>query len=234
MKTLVTVLVAALVLLGVLVIFVKQDSEKQLTKARHDLDDAHKQLQAAQVELSTVRTQMTARLSVLQQTVDKLSDEKAEAEEKLATIGGEMTTLMTEVQEQKTRADGLAETSRAMSNQLQQVATELGNVKSAYASLEQAHTDTLGHLSALRQDYVEVNQEKTALEAKFNDLTSLRLQIATVKRQMHEEQIADRERLDRAATLSGNNGFLLRQGEWQTTLTETRKFPLSEEIRRPE
>ncbi len=241
MKTLVTVLVVALVLLGILVIFVKQSSEKQLTAAREglatakaDLAAARAELGVAQTELSGIRTQMNARITELQQTVDKLSAEKAQAGEKLVTIGGELNTLMTEVQQQKVRAQNLEELSLTFSNQLQQVTTELGNVKTAYTNLEKAHTDTLGHLAALREDYVDLNQEKTALEAKFNDLTALRLQVATVKRHMHEEKISDRERLDQAATLAGNGGFLMRQGEWLSLSTETRKFPLTEEIHRPE
>lgn len=241
MKTLVTVLVVALVLLGVLVIFVKQSSEKQVTDARNELTAAKQELatargelNAAHSELSTVKTQMVARVADLQATVDRLNAEKAQSEEKLVAVKGELSTLMTERQEQNTRMKTLEEVSQGLSNQLSQVTTDLGNVKQAYTDLEKAHTDALGHLAALRQDYVTAQQEKRDLEAKFNDLGTLRLQVATVKRHMYEEKVAERDRLDRAATLSGNGGFLLRQGEWTTSAPEQRKFPLTEEIHRPQ
>jgi hypothetical protein len=59
--------------------------------------------------------------------------------------------------------------------------------------------------------------ERASLERQLNDLDALKSQIRVVKRRLWEKRIAEWKRQDEEAAARGNNGMLMKNGQWQTS-----------------
>jgi chromosome segregation ATPase len=191
-------------------------------------------------EAKSVAQAKTEEATQLHATVTRLETEKSSVEsqlklanERAAELSRNLETARTEIQQKESTVDSLEKTKANLDAQLAELNKQLAAVQKSLANLESEHTTTIGHLKAMREDYVKLTREKEDLEAKMNDLDALRAQVREVKRAMHEAKVAEQRRLDRIETTMGNSGFLMKQGAWQTD-RQPGKYPLTSDIKRDE
>ena len=108
---------------------------------------------------------------------------------------------------------------------------QLAGVNQKLADLEKTHATTVGHLTAMREDYVALTKEKVSLESRLHDLTALKEQLQLVKQEIYQRKVDERKRLDRAEAALGNGGFLMKSGTWSAP-HYSGKYPLTEDIHR--
>jgi len=196
-----------------------RETEQKLEQTQQQLAAATNEIAATRAELTEVKTKMEAQVSELKQTVSKLTDEKAEAEKTVSSLKGELESTQQQFQQDKAN----------LTDQLKQVTDRLTEVDRKLADLEKTHATTVAHLQAMREEYVKLTNEKSALEAMLHDLRSLKEQIRIVKQEMYNKRVEERKRLDRAEFAMGNHGYLLKDGSWVTPRTPG-KYPLTQDI----
>ena len=86
---------------------------------------------------------------------------------------------------------------------------------------------------AMRDEYVRLNNEKVALEAKLHDLKALKEQIVVVKQEAHQKKVEESKRLDRAEYAMGNHGYFVKDGSIVVERTPG-SYPLNQELYRPQ
>ena len=196
-----------------------RETEQKLEQTQQQLAAATNEIAAARTELTEVKTQMQAQVSELQQTVAKLTDEKAAAEKQLSSLEGELKSTQQQFQQEK----------GDLTSKLKEVTDRLAEVDRKLADLEKTHATTVAHFQAMREEYVKLTNEKSALEAMLHDLRSLQKQVRVVKQEMHNKKVEEWKRLDRAAWAMGNHGYLLKDGSWVGARVPG-KYPLTQEI----
>jgi chromosome segregation ATPase len=192
-----------------------RQAEEKLELTQRQLTTVSNQLVEARSETADVKTQMQAKISELQQTVLKLTEEKADTEKK-------MMSLRSEVDKAQQQIAALEQEKTALTGQI-------GDVSRKLADLEHTHAMTVAHLQAMREDYVKLTNQMNVLEAKLHDLKALKEQIYVVKQDLHEKKVAERKRLDRAESAMGNHGYFVRNGAVVTARTPG-KYPLNQEM----
>ena len=85
----------------------------------------------------------------------------------------------------------------------------------------------------MREEYVRLNNEKIALDAKLHDLKALKEQITVVKQELHQKKVEESKRLDRAEYVMGNHGYFVKDGS-QVVARTPGSYPLNQELYRPE
>src|SRR5258706_112898 len=71
-----------------------------------------------------------------------------------------------------------------LTSELKVLTDKIEDISQKYADLEKTHATTVTHLQAMREEYVRLNNEKVALEAKLHDLKALKEQIVVVKQEV--------------------------------------------------
>jgi len=195
------------------------------------LDETNSQLQRAQTEIESVKRRMQAEVDQLQQSLAVVREEKSGLEEHWKSATTELADVRGELEKRQVNERTLSATTQKLQATLDAVSQELTETKQSFATLQEEHSTTIKHLTAIRDDYVKLNKEYADLVAKWNDLQSLQAQIAAVKRALHAEKVAQRDRDNRAGMALGNRGYFMKGGSW-TKPQETGKFPLNEGIYR--
>lgn len=207
-----------------------EQTQEQLTTATNELA-------AARTETSTVKTQMQAKVEELQQTISKLTDEKTDTEKKMSSLKADMDNQeqqsQLKLQEEQAKVDALSQDKTNMASELKVLADQISDMDQKYADLEKAHTTTVAHLQAMREEYVRLNNEKVALDAKLHDLKALKDQIYLVKQELHQKRVEELKRLDRAEYAMGNHGYFVKDGSLVVSRTPG-NYPLNQELYRPE
>ncbi len=238
MKIALTVLAVGLIILGVLFVNYKQTATQQLASASQKLDTTTQQLTVAsneiveaRSEIAQVKTEMKAQVDQLEQKITTISEEKKQAQEQIQTLSKQLDSAKQDFEQEHAKVESMQKQNEKLNADIQAISTQLGAVGQKLADLEKTHATTVGHLQAMREDYVTLTKEKASLESKLHDLNSLKSQITLVKQEIHEQKVEERKRLDRAEAALGNGGFLMKQGTWQAP-HYAGKSPLTEDIRR--
>ena len=238
MKIALVILAIGLIVLGVLFVNYKQTATQQLTEANQKIDATTEQLKTvsndvlvARVETVNVKTQMEAKVEQLQQQVTTINSEK----EKIQAQAQELTTKLDatkhDLEQEQAKVDGLEKQNQKLTAEIQSVNQQLAGVNQKLANLEKTHATTVGHLTAMREDYVALTKEKVSLESKLHDLTALKEQLQIVKEEIYQRKVDERKRLDRAEAAMGNAGFVMKNGNWSAP-RYSGKYPLTEDIHR--
>ncbi len=218
-------------------LFLAGCGDQKLEQAQQQLAAATNELAAARVETSTVKTQMQARVDELQGTISKMSDEKADTEKKIASLQADLESqrqqFQSKLQQEQAEVDSLSLDKTNMTSELKVITDQLADVNQRYADLEKTHATTVAHLQAMREEYVRLNNEKVALDAKLHDLKALKEQITVVKQEIHQKKVEESKRLDRAEYAMGNHGYFVKDGA-QVLARTPGSYPLNQELYRPE
>lgn len=205
-------------------------------KLEQALNTATNELAAARAETTTVKTQMEAKVDEMQQTISKLTDDKADDDKKIASLNADIASQQQQyqlkLQEEQAQVDALTQDKTNMTSELKVLTDQIADVDQKYADLEKTHATTVAHLQAMRDEYVRLNNEKVALEAKLHDLKALKQQIYIVKQELHEKKVEEGKRLDRAEYAMGNHGYFVKDGTVVVARTPG-SYPLSQELYRP-
>jgi chromosome segregation ATPase len=211
--------------------------DQKLQQAQEQLTAATNELTAARTETTTVKTQMQAKVDELQQTILKLNDDNADAEKKMASLKSDMDSqrqqFQLKLQDEQATVEALSQDKTNMTSELKVLTDQIADVNQKYADLEKTHATTLVHLQAMREEYVRLNNEKVALDAKLHDLKALKGQIIVVKQEMHQKRVEELQRLDRAEYAMGNHGYFVKDGSVVVARTPG-SYPLNQELYRPE
>jgi chromosome segregation ATPase len=211
--------------------------DQKLEQTQQQLATATNELAAARTETSTVKTQMEAKVDELKQTISKLTDDKADTEKQMASLKADMDSqrqqFQSKSQEEEATVASLSQDKTNMTTELKTLTEQIGDVNQKYADLEKTHATTLVHLQAMREEYVRLNNEKIALDAKLHDLKALKEQITFVKQELHQKKVEENKRLDRAEYAMGNHGYFVKDGSAVVAHTPG-SYPLNQELYRPE
>jgi chromosome segregation ATPase len=211
--------------------------DQKLEQTQQQLATATNDLAAARTETSTVKTQMQAKVDELQQTILKLADDKTDTEKKMASLKADMDSqqqqFQLKLQQEQATVEALTQDKTNMTSELKVLTDQIADVNQKYADLEKTHTTTLAHLQAMREEYVRLNNEKVALDAKLHDLKALKEQISVVKQELHQKRVEELKRLDRAEYAMGNHGYFVKDGSLVVTRTPG-SYPLNQELYRPQ
>jgi len=211
--------------------------DQKLEQTQQQLATATNELAAARVETSTVKTQMQAKVDELQGTISKLNDEKADTEKKMSSLQADIESqrqqFQAKLQDEQPKVDALAQDKTNMVNELKVLTDQIADVNQRYADLEKTHATTVAHLQAIREEYVRLNNEKIALDAKLHDLKALKEQITIVKQELHQKKVEESKRLDRAEYAMGNHGYFVKDGAIVVARTPG-SYPLNQELYRPQ
>jgi len=211
--------------------------DQKLQQAQEQLTAATNELAAARTETTTVKTQMQAKVDELQQTILKLNDDNADAEKKMASLKSDMDSqrqqFQSKLQDEQATVEALSQDKTNMTSELKVLTDQIADVNQKYADLEKTHATTLVHLQAMREEYVRLNNEKVALDAKLHDLKALKEQITVVKQELHQKRVEELQRLDRAEYAMGNHGYFVKDGSVVVARTPG-SYPLNQELYRPE
>jgi chromosome segregation ATPase len=206
-------------------------------KLEQALTTATNELAAARAETSTIKTQMEAKVDEMQQTISKLTDDKADNDKKMASLNADIASqqqqYQSKLQEEQSQIDALSQDKTNMTSELKVLTDQIADVDQKFADLEKTHATTVAHLQAMRDEYVRLNNEKIALEAKLHDLKALKQQITVVKQELHEKKVEEGKRLDRAEYAMGNHGYFVKDGTVVAARTPG-SYPLSQELYRPQ
>lgn len=206
-------------------------------KLEQALNTATNELAVARAETTTVKTQMEAKVDEMQQTISKLTDDKAEDDKKIASLNTDIASqqqqYQSKLQEEQSQIDALTQDKTNMTSELKVLTDQIADVDQKYTDLEKTHATTVAHLQAMRDEYVRLNNEKVALEAKLHDLKALKQQITVVKQEIHEKKVEEGKRLDRAEYAMGNHGYFVKDGTVVVARTPG-NYPLSQELYRPQ
>ena len=210
---------------------------QKLEQTQAELAAATNELATARAETSTVKTQMEAKVDELQQTILKLNDDKADAEKQMASLKSDMDTqrqqFESKLREEQATVEALTNDKTNMTSELKVLTDQIADTNQKYADLEKTHATTLAHLQAMREEYVRLNNEKIALDAKLHDLKALKEQIYVVKQELHLKKVEEGKRLDRAEYAMGNHGYFVKDGA-VVVARMPGSYPLNQELYRPE
>ena len=224
-------------MLGAAMLLAGCGSGQKLEQTQQQLATATNELAVARTETSTVKTQMQAEVDELQQTILKLNDDKADAEKKLSSLKSDMDSqqqqFQLKLQQEQATVETLTQDKTNMTSELKVLTDQIADVNQKYADLEKTHATTLAHLQAMREEYVRLNNEKIALDAKLHDLKALKEQIYVVKQELHQKRVEERKRLDRAEYAMGNHGYFVKDGSMVVERTPG-SYPLNQELYRPQ
>jgi chromosome segregation ATPase len=211
--------------------------DQKLEQTQQQLATATNELAAARAETSTVKTQMQAKVDELQGTISKMTDEQADTEKKIASLQADIDSqrqqFQAKLQDEQTKVDAFTQDKTNMTSELKVITDQLADVNQKYADLEKTHATTVAHLQAMREEYVRLNNEKVALDAKLHDLKALQEQITVVKQELHQKKVEESKRLDRAEYAMGNHGYFVKDGSLVVARTPG-SYPLNQELYRPE
>ena len=199
---------------------------KKLEETQQQLGVVSNELISARAETAEVKTQMQAKVEELQQNISKLTEEKADTEKQMQS---DKTDLEQKLDAEQTKSKSLEQDKAKMEDEVKGLTDQLGQVNQKLTDLQNTHATTVTHLQAMREEYVKLTDEKTALEAKLHDLKALKEQIHVVKQELHDKKVEEVKRLDRAEYAMGNHGFLMKEGEWAVARTPG-KYPFSGEM----
>jgi chromosome segregation ATPase len=216
-------------LVGAAMLLTGCGSDQKLEETQHELATATNEVVAARAEASEVKTQMQAKVDELQQNITKLAEEKADTEKAMSSLKTEMENKQQQLQ---ARVDTLEQDKTNMTSELKVLSEQIAQVDQKLTDLGNTHATTVAHLQAMREDYVRLTSEKTALETRMHDLKALKEQVSVVKQELHQKKVEESKRLDRAEFAMGNHGFLLKDGTWRVLEREPGKYPLSQELYR--
>ena len=217
-------------MLGAALLLAGCGSDQKLEQTQQQLATATNELAVARTETSTVKTQMQARVDELQQTISKLTDDKADTEKKMASLKADMDN---QLQQKQATVETLSQDITNLTSELRVLTDRIEDISQKYADLEKTHATTVTHLQAMRDEYVRLNNEKVALEAKLHDLKALKEQIVVVKQELHQKRVEELKRLDRAEYAMGNHGYFVKDGSIVVERTPG-SYPLNQELYRPQ
>jgi chromosome segregation ATPase len=225
MKLLLGILAAAVIVLAVVLVKTRQAANERAIEASNEVAAAH-------VETTSVKEQMREKAAEFEQKVSSLATEKAQAEEQVQALTNQLTVVQLKLQQEQEKVSELEQETQRQAAEIQVATNRLAATEEKLSAVEESHKTALGHLAAMRQEYVMQAQEKAAMEAKLHNLGALKQQIHTVKLEMHNQKVAEWKRLDKTQAALGNGGFLMKSGHWVVAPTPG-KFPLTQEIHAP-
>jgi chromosome segregation ATPase len=218
-------------------LFLAGCGDQRLEQTQQQLATATNELAASRAETSTVKTQMQAKVDELQGAISKLTDEKTDTEKKVASLQADLESqrqqFQAKLQQEQSEVDSLTLDKTNMTSELKVLTDQIAEVNQKYADLEKTHATTIAHLQAMREEYVRLNNEKVALDAKLHDLKALKEQINVVKQELHQKKVEESKRLDRAEYAMGNHGYFVKDGALVVARTPG-SYPLNQELYRPE
>ena len=203
-----------------------RETQRKLEQTQQQLKAATNEIVAVRAEIAGVKVQLQTKETEFQATVQRLTEAKADAEQKILALKNESEGVQQDLQRkldgERARVTGLEQEKANLTNQITQVNQKLSD-------LEKTHTVTVANLQAIREEYVKLTGEKTVLEAKLHNLKDLKGQIHVVKQELHVKKVKESQRLDRASSAMGNHGYLVKEGSWVKARTPG-KYPLNQEI----
>lgn len=202
--------------------------DEKLQETQQQLTTATNELAAARAEAVDIKTQMQAKVDVLQQNITKLTQQKADTEKQMESLKAD---LERKLQEQQSKVQSLETDKANLTSDVKSLNDQIADVNQKLADLTKTHEQTVTHLQAMREEYVKLTAEKAVLEAKLHDLKALKEQIVVVKNELHEKKVEELKRLDRAEFAMGNHGYLLKEGSWVTERTPG-SYPLNQDLYR--
>jgi chromosome segregation ATPase len=169
---------------------------------------------ATEVEMGSLRTQMTTRIAELEQSVTSAGADKSKAEARAQELRDRLTVVEKDLADEKVKLASNEEERARVAAKLTSVTGELGQVKGQLADLQKTHAATEAELLALQAKKDALELERASLERRLNDLDELKAQIRLVKHRLWEQHVADWKRRDMERGLGGNGGVLLKNGQW--------------------
>jgi chromosome segregation ATPase len=236
MKLAIGLLVVAVIVLAALLVNLKQTANRESAAAREQLTAVSNEVTAARTETGGVKAQMGEQAAASELKISALTAEKAQAEEQIQQLTNQLSVVQLKLQEEQQKVGELEQETQRQSAQIGTITNQLVTAQQELTALGESHKVALGHLAAMREEYVVQAQEKAALDAKLHNLGALKEQIHVVKVEMHNQKVTEWKRSDRAGLALGNGGFLLKEGKWVATPaapSSPGKFPLTQEIRAP-
>lgn len=229
MKLALGILVAVVLALGILWWSSKETARKQMSEARE-------QLTTVSNEVTQVRSEMQTRAAELQQTVTTLTAEKSAIEQQVGSLTNQLSEAQAKLEQEHQKVGSLESETERLTGEIQAVTNQLTGVEQKLTTLQETHATTVEHMQAMREDFTVLSREKKNLDEKFHDLGALKTQIRNVKQDVHAQRIAERRRSDRAESVEGNAGYLMKAGQWMAvaeTNAAPTQFPLIQEIHAP-
>ena len=211
---------------GAALLFVGCGQSQKLQETQQQLTTATNELAAARAEAVEVKTQMQVKVDELQQNISKLTQQKADTEKQMESMKAD---LEQKLQEQQSKVHSLETDKQNLTADVKTLDDQIADINQKLADLTKTHAQTVQHLQAMREEYVKLTTEKAALEAKLHDLKALKEQIVVVKNELHQKNVEEMKRLDRAEYAMGNHGYLLKDGSWVTARTPI-SYPLNQDL----
>ncbi|MEI8062863.1 MAG: hypothetical protein WCH84_02225 [Verrucomicrobiota bacterium] len=218
MKIVVIVLAVALVVFGVL--YFQSDQAriaqaKVLWSTQEQLTETSNQVVSVEVEMATIKKQMTAHVEELESSLTTLGNDKNKIEARAKELQGRIEIVEKELTDEKAKVKAVEDERTQVTGKLTAVSNQLVTVRSQLSDLQKRHAGTEAELSGLRAKEGALESERDSLERRLNDLDELHEQIRVVKRRQREEHIAEWKKRDTSAGITGNRGVLMKDGQWQ-------------------
>lgn len=221
----------AIAILAVAVITLSALFYRSEQSARQNQMIASNEVAAARAEVATVRAEMELQVGELHRQIATLDADRARDAQQLETLTNELNGARDALEQTKGKLEAAENEGARLAAEIEAVSNQLVNVEQKLAELQKTHEVTLGHFTAMREDYVRLTGERAQLEAKLHSLKALKAQINVVKQELHAQKVVERQRLDRAEKALGNGGFLMKDGQWARAPTPG-DYPLTGEIHR--
>ena len=143
-----------------------------------------------------------------------LDAEKTRSDDRARELQERLAAVEHDLQDERNKVTDVETQKQEVQAQLSTVSNQLVSVRQQLTGLQRTHKATEAELSALRDREAALVLEKTSLERQLNDLDALKNQIRLVKRHIREQKITEWKRQDEIAAAKGNNGLLLKNGQW--------------------
>jgi chromosome segregation ATPase len=212
-----------------------QEGERQ---TRLVLDGARGELVVARDELAKTRAEAAAseerwkqQTEALGRDIAKLNADKQKMLADMESFQTQLELAEAELEHEQEKVEIYEDANMKLEANLQIVQGNLKKSEEQVAALLQTNRVIVGHLTAIREDYVALRSKSAELESKLNDLDALKEQMKTVKLAMRNDRVEERKRIDRGESATGNAGFLMRQGQWVDGY-KPQTYPLIQDIRR--
>ncbi len=204
----------------------------ELSEANEILASTQENLEKVQAELNNVSTNMLDQVEQLKNAVSVITEEKSQMLAQMQVFSQNVEELKGKLQQEQDRARLLEKQNNKLSAEKDALSQRLVGVNQKLTALENTHTTTVGHLTAMREEYVTLIKEQAELKAKLTDINALRAQMREVRKSHFSEKRKENNRIDRVERAMGNGGFLMKQGQWVSAPRRTVQYPLVQDIRR--
>jgi hypothetical protein len=212
MRPVIILLGVLTIVLGVVCIQQRHADRDHLSAAQEQARITSDTLRAAQIELTTFKSQMVQQVTTLEGAVATAEQQRRQAQQQTETLKQELAAARKAAQEQKDQLTTLEQEKEKLVAESAAIAEQLRTAKQQLAAQEKAPPAAGGQPNTLSDQQVRL--ELASLKARWNNLAALQAQVRVVKKQLEEERIA-----------KGNRGILLHDGKWNTATPEAHPSP---------